>query len=120
MQKLELTRDVMSEKTKHKRLDAVPPDFSLWFRAEILQYGLLPQPPNSKLSFSSLLDLVRKYRHIHEINAKYYSVIASVADDTTTGFTNGSYLTYAALSHSCLFWIKCFFYHYFATHVTSG
>jgi len=68
-------------------------EFLLWFRAEILQFGLLPQPPSSLLSFDSLLGLVKKYRQIHEINAKYYSVINAI-DDELDGLVTENFITF--------------------------
>lgn len=49
-----------------------------WIRSEIFSFGLLPISGRSKISFETLLEVVKKYRHEHELNAKYFNTINSL------------------------------------------
>lgn len=67
-----------SENLHHKRNASTSLDDKevlFWIRSEIFDFGLLPLPPRSKISFASLLEVVKKYRYEHELNAKYYKAI---------------------------------------------
>jgi hypothetical protein len=50
----------------------------LWIRSEVFDYGLFPIPPRSKISYLSLLDLVKKYNFIHDMNDRYYTAVNSL------------------------------------------
>lgn len=49
-----------------------------WIKSEIFSFGLLPISSRSKISYETLLEVVKKYRYEHELNAKYFNTINSL------------------------------------------
>lgn len=78
------------------------PHAVLWPRSEVFEYGVLPLPSKSKLDLHNLLALVRKYRHIHEINSKYFTVINSLHLDSRSREFSQTFACVFSLP-SCMF-----------------
>lgn len=75
-QSLEDSQDSLSSQSKQSSSPAPEErDIVFWIRSEIFEFGLLPLPPRSKITFANLLEVVKKYRYEHELNAKYYKAI---------------------------------------------